>query len=146
MPELIAKPALAGQGALTLIGTTLEPVDLGPITSVAVFPGQGKAVDKALKPLGLGFPAPGSMQTSGAARIVWTGADQAFVIGVAAPDFGAAAAVTDQSGGWSALRLSGPATAQVMARLGEGLSGRYAARPGADACATTAAHNVAAPR
>lgn len=117
MPELIAKPALDGQRPLTLIGTTVEPVDLGQVTSVAPFPGQGKAVDKVLKPLGLTFPAPGTTAVRGGLRLVWTGADQAFVIGGPAPDFGPAAAVTDQSGGWSALRLSGPHRADVMARL-----------------------------
>lgn len=117
MPELIAKPALDGQGSLTLLGTSLTPVDLGPITSVAPFPGQIKAVDKALKPIGLTFPAPGTTQAKGAGRIVWTGADQAFVVGVEAPEVKGAAAVTDQSGGWSALRLAGPGLADVMARL-----------------------------
>ena len=117
MPELIAKSGLDGQGPLTLLGTTLAPVDLGTITSIAVFAGQIKAVDKALKPLGLTFPAPGITATAQPARMVWTGPDQAFLVGVPAPDFGAAAAVTDQSGGWSALHLSGPMVAQVMARL-----------------------------
>ncbi len=117
MPELIAKPALAGQGALILIGTTLAPVDLGTVTSVAPLVGQGKAVDKALKPLGLTFPAPNTTTARDGVRVVWTGPDQAFLIGCAAPDFGRAAATTDQTGGWSALRLSGPAMPQVLARL-----------------------------
>lgn len=117
MPELIAKTALDGQAPLTLVGTTLAPVDLGAITSLAPFPGQIKAVDKALKPLGLSFPAPGTTAAKGAARIVWTGPDQAFVIGAPAPEVKGAAAVTDQSGGWSALRLSGLGLADVMARL-----------------------------
>ena len=82
-----------------------------------MFPSQIKAVDKALKPLGLSFPGPGITFTAKSARIVWTGPDQAFLIGIQAPDFGAAAAVTDQSGGWSALHLSGPMLPQVMARL-----------------------------
>ena len=117
MPELIAKTSLDGQTPMTLLGTTLTPVDLGPVTSIAVFPGQIKAVDKALKPLGLTFPAPGFTATSQSARIVWTGPEQAFLIGVQAPDFGASAAVTDQSGSWSALHVSGPLLPQVMARL-----------------------------
>ncbi len=117
MPELIAKSSLDGQAPLTLLGTTLTPVDLGVITSIAVFPGQGKAVDKALKPLGLSFPGAGVTAAAPSARIVWTGPDQAFLIGIQAPDFDAAAAVTDQSGGWSALHLSGPMLPQVMARL-----------------------------
>lgn len=118
MPELIAKTALEGQGALVTPGARLEPFDLGPVTSVAPYPGQARAVEKALKPLGLTFPAPNTwVAGKGGARIVWTGSDQAFLIGVAAPAMDGAAAPTDQSGGWSALRLSGPALADVMARL-----------------------------
>lgn len=117
MPELIAKTALDGQWPLTLIGTTLAAVDLGQMTSVAPFVGQGKAVDKVLKPLGLTFPAPGTTAIKGGVRVVWSGPDQAFLIGAPAPDFGSGAATTDQSGGWSALRLSGAHLADVMARL-----------------------------
>ncbi len=117
MPELIAKSALSGQGPLTYLSTTIAPVDLGPITSIAPFPGQIKAAAKALKPLGLGLPAPNTTLAMGAARIVWTGADQAFLIGIPPPDFGQSAATTDQTGGWSALRLSGPHSADVLARL-----------------------------
>lgn len=118
MPELIAKTALEGQGAFDIPGARLMPVDLGPITSIAPFPGKGKAVEKALKPLGLTFPAPNAwVAGKGGARMIWTGVDQAFLVGHPAPDMGGAAAVTDQSGGWSALRLSGPATPDVMARL-----------------------------
>lgn len=116
MPELIAKTALAGVKPLVIADTTLAEVDLGPITSVAMFPGQDKAVAKALKPLGLSFPAPNTHAAKGDARIVWTSRDQAFLIGVPAPDFGAAAAVTDQSGGWAALSLTGPAAVEALAR------------------------------
>ena len=40
MPNLIAKSALFGRAPLTLGGTTLAEAQLGPITSVAVFPGK----------------------------------------------------------------------------------------------------------
>ena len=60
MPELIAKPAV-DHAALTHGSCTLTPVDLGPITSIALFPGQEKAANKALKPLGLTFPAPNTL-------------------------------------------------------------------------------------
>lgn len=116
MPELIAKTALAGVKPLTIADTTLAEVDLGQVTSVALFPAQEKAVAKALKPLGLSFPAPNTFADKGDARIVWTSRNQAFLIGVAAPDFGAAAAVTDQSGGWAALSLTGPAAVDALAR------------------------------
>jgi sarcosine oxidase subunit gamma len=116
VPELIAKTALAGVKPLVIAETTLAEVDLGQVTSVALFPAQEKAAAKALKPLGLSFPAPNSFAEKGDARIVWTSRKQAFLIGVPAPDFGAAAAVTDQSGGWAALSLSGPAAVEALAR------------------------------
>ena len=115
MPELIAKPAV-DHAALTFGSCTLTPVDLGPITSVALFPGQEKAAAKALKPLGLTFPAPNTLSQKDGAMLVWTGREQAFLIGVDAPDFGASAAVTDQSGGWSALRLTGAKAHDVLMR------------------------------
>lgn len=115
MPELIAKPALDA-GPLTLAGCTLSLADPGPITSVAVFPGGDKAVAKALKPLGLTFPAPNSLVARDDALLVWTGREQAFLIGVEAPDFGGAAAVTDQSGGWATLELAGALAADALMR------------------------------
>lgn len=116
MAELIAKTALAGQAAVTRAGTTLAEVDLGPITSIALFPGQEKAAAKALKPLGLAFPEPNSLVAKDGVRLVWTGRAQAFLIGAEAPEMGEAAAVTDQSGGWAALSLTGPAAADALMR------------------------------
>ena len=117
MPELIAKSALAGQGPLTLADTTLAEVDPGAITSVALFPGQAKAAAEALKPLGLSFPAPNRLVEKDGLRLVWTGREQAFLIGGPAPDLTGIAALTDQSGGWTTLRLSGPAGTAALARL-----------------------------
>lgn len=108
MPELIAKTALSGQST-THAGTTLAEVSLGPITSVACFPGQMAAVSAVLGP----FPAPNTHANG----LCWTGPDQAFLMGRAAPDLTGLAAVTDQSGGWTALRLSGPLAVDVLARL-----------------------------
>ena len=116
MPELIAKTALEGRTPLTIAGTTLSEVDPGAITSIAVYPGQGKAVAKALKPLGLSFPAVNSFTTNGAAQLIWTGRDQAFLTGADCPDMGASAAVTDQTGGWVTLALAGPEAAAALMR------------------------------
>lgn len=115
MPELIAKSALEGQ-SLTLGSVTLAELDLGRVTSIAVFPGGAKAVAKGLKPLGLAMPDPNSFVEKKGARIVWTGREQAFLIGVEPPAL-EGAAVTDQSDGWVALALSGPAAVDVLARL-----------------------------
>lgn len=115
MPELIAKTALEGR-SLTLGTVTLAEVEVGPITSVAVFPGGAKAVAKGLKTLGLAMPEPNTFVEKKGVRIVWTGRDQAFLMGVAPPDL-EGAAVTDQSDGWAALSVSGAAAVDVLARL-----------------------------
>ena len=115
MPELIAKSALEGR-SLTLGTVTLAEVEVGPITSLAVFPGGAKAVAKGLKTLGLAMPEPNTFTEKKGARIVWTGRDQAFLIGIAPPEL-EGAAVTDQSDGWAVLGLSGAAAVDVLARL-----------------------------
>ena len=108
MPNLIAKSALFARTPLTLSGTTLAEAQVGTITSVAVFPGK---LTKVKKTLGV-FPAPNSV----AGNLIWTGPEQVFVLG-SVPDLTGLAAVTDQSGGWAALRLSGPKAADVLMRL-----------------------------
>ena len=113
MPELIAKTALQGMKPLTLAGTTLTELDPGPITSITLFPGGNGSM---LSTIGLSFPAPNRFVTAGEALLVWTGRDQAFLLGVSAPDMGTAAAVTDQSGGWVTLTLTGPAAEAALAR------------------------------
>lgn len=115
MPELIAKSALEGR-SLNLGGVSLAEVDVGPITSVAVLPGGAKAVARGLKALGLAMPEPNTFVEKKGLRIVWTGREQAFLIG-AEPTVLEGAAVTDQSDGWAVLSLSGPAAADVLARL-----------------------------
>jgi sarcosine oxidase subunit gamma len=115
VPELIAKPALE-VAPLTKAGITLAPHDPGPITALAVLPGGDKALAKGLKSLGLSFPDPGAFTASGAARLVWTGRDQAFLMGVAPPALDGAA-VIDQTDGWAGFRLSGPGIPDALARL-----------------------------
>ncbi|HSF64110.1 MAG TPA: sarcosine oxidase subunit gamma [Paracoccaceae bacterium] len=118
MPELIARAPLGSPAPLTLGTVTLAEADLGPITAIAPFPGQGAAVDRALKPLGLTFPAPNASASRGDARLLWTGREQAFLIGAAPPNgLEGVAAVTDQSDGWAALHLHGPGAEAVLMRL-----------------------------
>jgi heterotetrameric sarcosine oxidase gamma subunit len=117
VPDLVAKSPLAGRAALTLAGVTLAEADLGQITSVAPFMGQDKALAGALKALGLSFPAPNQVSSKGDVRLVWTGRDQAFLIGAAPQGLDGLAALTDQSDGWAALRLDGPGAGDVLARL-----------------------------
>ncbi|MEZ5796387.1 MAG: sarcosine oxidase subunit gamma [Paracoccaceae bacterium] len=115
MPELIAKPACEAR-PVTLAGAVLAPLDPGPIWSVALYPGGARAAARGLKALGLGFPEPGTWAAKGAARIFWTGREQAFVAGVA-PVPVEGAAVTDQSDAWAGVSLSGPGAEAVLARL-----------------------------
>ncbi len=116
MPELIAKSALEGQGPLTLGGVTLAEASVGPITSISILPGGAKAVAKGLKGLGLTFPAPNAFVEKNGVRIIWTGRDQAFLVGGEAPAL-EGAAITDQSDGWAVLSLSGVGAVDVLARL-----------------------------
>lgn len=115
MPELIAKSALDGR-VVTLGGVTLAEVDVGPITSLAVFPGGAKTVTKGLKALGLAMPSPNTFSEKNGARIVWTGRDQAFLMSADCPVLDGAA-VTDQSDAWAVLAVGGPGVVDVLARL-----------------------------
>lgn len=115
MPKLIAKTPLSGLWPVTHRDLSLSEVALDRITSVAPFRGQEKALAKALKPLGLVFPAPNSFAEKAGVRLVWTGRDQAFLINAALET--PAAALTDQSDGWACLRLEGAGAADVLMRL-----------------------------
>jgi heterotetrameric sarcosine oxidase gamma subunit len=110
--SLIAKSALFGQAPFRAGGLVLAEENLDRMVSVA---GQGKALDKALEKLGLSMPAPNSCVSGAGGVIVWSGRDQAFLLGEAG-DLGKVAAVTDQSDGWAHLSLEGD-FGTVLARL-----------------------------
>lgn len=112
MADLLPSPPL-DHPPLSMGSATLAVAAPGPITSIALYPGGN--VDKALKPLGLAFPAPNRFTESGAARLVWTSRDQAFLIGAPAPSI--EAALTDQTDGWAAFTLDGQGAEAVLARL-----------------------------
>lgn len=142
MADLIPTPALPDP-PLTRGGTTLALTDPGPVTAVAAWAGQVAALDAALQGQGLGFPAPGQMLAFGGARMVWTGRDQAFLIGAVAPDsLGAMAALTDQTDGWACLSLTSPddeGAGAVLVRL-VALDLRRTAFPPGTAARTTLNH------
>lgn len=117
MPELFAKSALAGQTPLVLGNATLAEATLPQITSLAPLRGREKALAQGLKAMGLAFPAPNGMAAKGAARILWTGRDQAFLIGADPAPLAGLAAITDQSDGWCGLTLTGADAPEVHARL-----------------------------
>ena len=116
MPELIAKSPLSGVWPVAHGDLRLSEHLVGPVTSVAILPGHEKAVARALRLLGLTFPAPNTFVSVGEATLVWMARNQAFLIGLAQPDV-AGAALTDQSDGWAALRLEGVAASDALMRL-----------------------------
>lgn len=117
MPDLIARSPLAGHLPLTLGQATLSELALPRVTSVAPLRGAEKALAKALKTLGLVFPAPNAVSVGPGGRLVWTGRDQAFLMGADPAPLAGHAALTDQSDGWAGLSLSGESAAEVLARL-----------------------------
>ncbi|MFN3642720.1 MAG: sarcosine oxidase subunit gamma [Gemmobacter sp.] len=118
MADLLATEACAGLGLrVARGGTTLAAWDPGPIAAIAPYAAGTAATAAALAPFGLAWPDPGRMTTNGAARLAFAGRGTCFLIGVAPPSLGAAAAVTDQSDGWAGLCLTGAAAPDVLARL-----------------------------
>jgi sarcosine oxidase subunit gamma len=115
--DLIATSPLEGRAPLALGGCTLSEASPGRITSVAPFRGRQKAFARALKAMGLAFPEPGRIVVSGSAQLVWTGREQAFLIGADPAGLAPHAALTDQTDGWAALRLEGPGAEAVLARI-----------------------------
>jgi heterotetrameric sarcosine oxidase gamma subunit len=117
VPELIAKSALSGIAPITHLGTILAEGDVGPVTSVAPYPGRIAQVNAALAPLGLTFPAPNTQSVNGGARLVWTGRDQAFLIGAEAPaGLADHAALTAQTDGWAVITITGPSAVDALMR------------------------------
>ena len=115
MARLVAKSPCEGLLPVTVGSVTLSEVSLDAITSVAPFAGQLATVSQALeKAARAAFPAPGRW-TGGDIRIVWTGPEQALVLGARVAPEGAA--VTDQSDAWAVMRLEGQGAEAVLARL-----------------------------
>ncbi len=117
MVSLIAKSPLQGQAPVTLAGITLSERLIGRMTSLALLKGQKTALGRAWKAMGLGFPDPNRMLASGAAQIIWTGRDQAFLLDADPAGLAGFAALTDQSDGWAGLTLAGEGAADVLMRL-----------------------------
>jgi sarcosine oxidase subunit gamma len=113
--ELIATPPLT-HAPLAAGDALLQVVAPGPLAQIARFHNLDDGVPSELARLGLSFPDPGQVSAAGDLRLVWTGRDQAMLVG-APPPAGLAAAVTDQSDGWVCLSLTGPGAEAVLARL-----------------------------
>ena len=67
--------------------------------------------------LGLSFPAPNRFVEAAGAKIVWTGREQAFLIGASGEGLTGLAALTDQSDGWAVLTLQGQQAEAALMRL-----------------------------
>ncbi len=117
MASLIEKSACDGLLPVTLGTMILTEAAPRRITSVAPFPGQDKAVAAALKGLGLTWPAPNRAVVRGDAGCLWAGRGQAFLIGADPAGLDGIAALTDQSGAWAAMHLSGAGHEAALARL-----------------------------
>lgn len=119
MVDLTALTPCSGLLPLRKGDATLSELDPGRITSLMPFPGQGAALSGALETAyGLAFPAPGQVTQAEGVACVWTGRDQAFLMGPD-PDPALAdhAAMTDQSDAWAVVLLAGDDAEEVLARL-----------------------------
>lgn len=115
MVKLLETTPCAGLLPLEIGTTKLSEVALGRVWSVSPFAGKMAAVDKALRKKGVSFPEPGQIIETGGVSALWFGFEQALVTGLdVMPKM--PAAVTDQSDGWTCVRVEGAAV-EVLARL-----------------------------
>ena len=119
MAELAPEGPFEGCGLPLLAGdATLVASPEVARVSVAPFSGQLEAASATLRErTGTGLPAAGRAEDA----VVWAGAGLWLVEGYAPADvagwLAGRAAVADQSDGWAGMRLTGPAAADVLARL-----------------------------
>lgn len=117
MPEFIATLPLGGRPPFEAGSTVLAERVLPRLTSVAPLKGRDKALAKALRPMGLVFPAPNRVSAGKGASLVFSGRGQAFLMGADPAPLASCAALTDQSDGWAGLALQGAEALAVLARL-----------------------------
>lgn len=118
MAKLIAKSATEDILPVTVGGLTLSDATPKRLVAIAPWPGSVPAAAKALQAMGLDWPSPDRAAKGAKGVCLWSGRDQAFLADVApSPALAEAAALTDLSDGWVALKLSGPAAAAALARL-----------------------------
>lgn len=116
MGRLASRSPCAGILPVEVEGCRLVEMHPEVIVSVAPYRGRENAVSGTLdREIGLPFPAPNRFVQKGSVRAVWVGPSLAMVIGARVEL--ANAAVTDQSDGWSIMRLDGPLAVDVLARL-----------------------------
>lgn len=119
MAELLPKTPCDGLLPLTCGNVTLSECVPQRITALMPYAGQTAALSDALMAAhGVAFPAPGRMTAQKGASMVWTGLDQAMLLGPEpAVDLAALAAIVDQSDAWAMVQLDGAGAEHVLARL-----------------------------
>lgn len=119
MAELIAISPAQSLTPVTIGNVTLTEAPQAPIWAILPLRDGTDALGAAVQAAhDLPFPAPGMFHDAGAARIAWSGLDQAFLIGAEpAPALAAHAALIDQSDAWAHLALDGAESRDVLARL-----------------------------
>ena len=117
MASLIEKSACDGLLPKVAGGTTLSELPAARVTSVAPFAGKTRALGVALKEMGLGWPKPGMSVGAEGAAILWSGRDQAFLIGADPAPLSGLAALSDQGDGWARMQVKGPEAEAALARL-----------------------------
>lgn len=120
-----ADAARAGRiGAENRTGVVVELLDGLGIATLIVADGGGPALAAALRDrLGIAPPATPLIRRSASRALAWAGPDRWMLITDAHADLasacdglGALAAVSDQSDGWAALRVSGPNVRRMLAK------------------------------
>lgn len=97
------------------------------LASLATRRGRADRVAEVAEELGLDLPGPGRASGSAPYAALWLGPDQWLIIAAGDADqdiagaleaaFGAAASVTEQTGGWVCLDVTGPALPALFERL-----------------------------
>lgn len=119
MVDLIAKSPCDGMLPVTIGSVTLSELDFGPMTSIAPFKGQQKAVSAVMKEAhGVAYPSANRMNGKAGVQARWFGQGQVLLSGsVADASLHNLAALTDQSDAWAVVELKGEHAADVLARL-----------------------------
>ncbi|MEL7166568.1 MAG: sarcosine oxidase subunit gamma [Pseudomonadota bacterium] len=117
--KLDATSPLNGMAPLTIGSVSATEVELGALTSIAPFAGQGKACAEAFKAAhGIAWPAPGRATGKDGTRAIWFGMEAVLLAGPPVDSaLNAYAALTLQSDGWACVSVEGDAARDVLARL-----------------------------
>lgn len=117
--RLEAATPLGGMAPLTIGHVTLSEADLGSLTSIAPYAGQGQALAQAFKAShGMAIPGPNRASGKDGARAIWFGRDTVLLAGPPVDNaLNAYAALTEQTDAWAAVTLSGAGAEDVLARL-----------------------------